>query len=351
MKIAVYAISKNEEKFVEKFYESAKNADIVIIADTGSTDNTVNIAKTLSNIQLHHINIKPWRFDDARNAALALIPSDIDVCISLDLDEVLTEGWRDIVEKHFKDGVNKLKYLYDWGSGVRFKIDKIHSRFGYRWKYPCHEVLVPDARTIEKTKDIPELLIEHYPDNSKSRGAYLELLKCGTQEMPHDARISFYYGRELYFKQLWDFAITELSRYVELPSAKWNAEKAFAMRIIAKCLIEKKDYKKALTWIEKGIKIAPERRESWYYLAYIKYLTKEWKECLSAAEKTIKHEINRDYWPNEPIAWGASPFDYAAISAFHCGKKDLALKYGSIAVAMNPNDQRLLKNLEWYQKD
>lgn len=351
MKIAVYAISKNEEKFVERFYESAKDADHILIADTGSTDNTISEAKKFEKIHIFNIGVKPWRFDDARNTSLALLPHDIDICISLDLDEVMSPGWREIVEKNFVGDTNKLKYLYDWGSGVRFKIDKIHSRFGYRWKYPCHEILVPDARTKENIKDIPDLLIEHYPDSFKSRGSYLELLKCGTQELPQDARIAFYYGRELFFAKLWDFAITELSRYVELPSAKWNAEKAYAMRIISKCLIEKKDFKKALTWIEKGIKIAPERRESWYYLAYIKYLTQNWKECLSAAEKTINHEINRDYWPNEPIAWGAQPFDYAAISAYHLGKRDLALKYGNIAVCMNPNDQRLLKNLEWYKKD
>ena len=41
MKIAVYAISKNEEQFVKRFCESAKDADLILIPDTGSTDNTV----------------------------------------------------------------------------------------------------------------------------------------------------------------------------------------------------------------------------------------------------------------------------------------------------------------------
>ena len=41
MKIAVYAISKNEEQFVKTFCESSKLADYIMIADTGSTDGTV----------------------------------------------------------------------------------------------------------------------------------------------------------------------------------------------------------------------------------------------------------------------------------------------------------------------
>ena len=98
MKIAVYTIALNEEQFVERWYESAKEADYLMIADTGSTDGMVEKAKALG-IVCHTISVKPWRFDDARNAALALLPDDIDYCISLDMDELLAPGWRDEMEK------------------------------------------------------------------------------------------------------------------------------------------------------------------------------------------------------------------------------------------------------------
>ena len=91
MKIAVYAISKNEEQFVKRFCDSAKDADLIIIGDTGSTDNTVALAKECGAV-VPRIYITPWRFDKAREAVLALIPPDIDICISLDLDEVLEDG-------------------------------------------------------------------------------------------------------------------------------------------------------------------------------------------------------------------------------------------------------------------
>ena len=84
MKIAVYAISKNESEFVKRFCESAKDADLILIADTGSTDGTAFLAKECG-ATVYNICISPWRFDKARDAALALVPRDIDVCISLDL--------------------------------------------------------------------------------------------------------------------------------------------------------------------------------------------------------------------------------------------------------------------------
>ena len=41
-KVCVYAICKNEEKFVDRWYNSMKEADQIFVLDTGSTDNTVN---------------------------------------------------------------------------------------------------------------------------------------------------------------------------------------------------------------------------------------------------------------------------------------------------------------------
>ena len=49
---------KNEEKRIHVSLESIKNLDGLIIYDTGSTDNTINIIKdfsTLNNIPLHLI--------------------------------------------------------------------------------------------------------------------------------------------------------------------------------------------------------------------------------------------------------------------------------------------------------
>jgi glycosyltransferase involved in cell wall biosynthesis len=93
MKIAVYAISKNEEQFAERCIKSAAEADCFILCDTGSTDATKQIARDCG-AQVFDISISPWRFDHARNASLALIPADVDICICLDLDEVLNAGWR-----------------------------------------------------------------------------------------------------------------------------------------------------------------------------------------------------------------------------------------------------------------
>ena len=124
MKIAVYAISKNESMFVERFCEAAKDADIILIADTGSTDNTVELGKKHGAV-VHNICVSPWRFDIARDTALTLLPADIDVCISLDLDEVLQPGWREEIERVWKEDTTRLRYKFDWGCGIAFYYELI----------------------------------------------------------------------------------------------------------------------------------------------------------------------------------------------------------------------------------
>jgi glycosyltransferase involved in cell wall biosynthesis len=114
MRIAVYTIALNEEKHVKKWYESAKEADYLLIADTGSTDKTVEIAKSLG-INVIDIRIDPWRFDDARNASLAAIPLDIDYCIALDMDEVLIDGWKKDFPKVLELGITRPVYEYVHG--------------------------------------------------------------------------------------------------------------------------------------------------------------------------------------------------------------------------------------------
>jgi hypothetical protein len=221
LKIAVYAISKNEAHFVPRFMEAAKDADIVLIADTGSDDGLPEVAESLG-AKVHHICITPWRFDRARDVALSLVPRDIDVCISLDIDEVLQPGWREEIERVWiKGSTTRLRYKFDWGCGIVFYYEKIHARHGYGWKHPCHEYPMPDGRITEVWAQTDMLLAIHKPDPTKSRGQYMDLLELSVKEDPECPRNAFYYARELSFHGRWQDSIDACNRYLKLPRADW----------------------------------------------------------------------------------------------------------------------------------
>lgn len=351
MKIAVYAISKNEAKFVEQFCESAQDADLILIADTGSTDETVELARACG-ATVPEICITPWRFDKARDAALALIPRDIDVCISLDLDERLEPGWREEIERVWRLGeTTRLRYKFDWGAGILFFYEKIHARHGYHWHHPCHEYPRPDARIAEVYAHTDMLLVSHHPDPTKSRGQYLDLLELSVKEDPHCPRNAFYYARELTFSRRWIDAIVALNKYLDNPNADWANERCYAMRVMAQSYEALGDREQAQVWLEKATEEAPNTREPWVELADLARRTDQWQLSYDCATRALTIEDKALVYTMDPSVWGAKPHDLLALAAHNIGLRDEAVEHGALAAQLAPHDPRLKSNLEFYSLD
>lgn len=346
MKIAVYAISKNEELHVKRFCESAKDADLIVITDTGSEDRTVEIGRECGAV-VHEILVSPWRFDAARNAALALVPKDVDVCVSMDLDEVLVPGWREKVEMIFKDGHTRMGFGFDSGNGLVFYPSRIHARHGYYWKYVCHEYITPDPRCKDVYGQVDDILMRHQPDPTKSRGQYLEMLEMGAKEDPTCYRMAYYLGREYTYHQRWKEAVEELQRYLTLPKAVWPLERSHAMRMIGGSLenIEQD----GMRWLRIACAEEPTVRENWYELAYGCYKKDLWPECYGAVKTALSIDKNLAQHTYNAAAWGYLPHDLLALSAYNLKLKDEAIKHGRIAVAMAPEIERLKTNLKFYE--
>jgi glycosyltransferase involved in cell wall biosynthesis len=348
MKIAVYAISKNEAKFIRRCIESARDADAFVLLDTGSTDDTVALAKEAGAIVLEG-TVNPWRFDSARNLSSHCIPDDADVCVCIDIDEVLEPGWRAEIERLWTPGTTRMRFLFDSGKHGTFIKDKIHNRFGYRWQGICHEYLVPLEPQDERFVDSEKLLMRHLPDDSKSRAQYLDLLRWGAEEEPGSARNAFYYARELVFYYRHLEAIRELERYLSLPSATWPAERALAMRLLGQMHDQVCQSGRALAWYRRGAAESPERREPWVALAEACYQRGLWPECYSAATTALAIKEFRTAWPMEPEAWGWKPHDLLAIACYHLGHFVLARQQGALALQLAPEDARLQANLRYYE--
>jgi glycosyltransferase involved in cell wall biosynthesis len=349
MKAAIYTIALNEVDFVDRWYESAKDADYLLIADTGSTDGTVERARELG-INVVDVRVAPWRFEDARNAALAALPDYIDMCVSLDMDEVITPGWKEILTEAWGRGVNRPRYKHIWSfnedgtPGLEFSYDHIHGRKGFRWRHPVHECLY--AFGIEEKQEWLEGIETHHrPDSTKSRSQYLPLLALSVQEDPHNDRNAFYYGRELYFYGRYMEAAEELKRHLKLPTAHWAPERAASMRFIGKSLPAEAEY-----WFKKAIEQAPGRREPFVDLAKLYYQNQDWENSYEMALAATNITVKPLEYLCEAEAWGAAPWDYAAIAAYNLGKYFTAQACAQEAVRIEPDNERLQNNLAFCDK-
>lgn len=351
-KLCIYTIALNEIKHVDRFMEASKDADLVLVCDTGSTDGTVKRLRELG-ATVYTITQKPWRFDVPRNTALSLVPADMDICLSIDLDEYLQPGWSEAIKKAWKQAngkINRITYDYIWNwkedgvtPGIQFYTDKMHSRHGYRWRQPCHETLYWEGEGPEFRVTIPEVVLHHRADPTKSRGQYLHLLKMASEESPNDDRSCFYYARELYFYQHYEDAAKEFKRHLSLPSATWNAERAASMRYLAKCELDQQ-----LVWLQKAIAEAPGRREPLVEMAIYHYEQENWEACYSASKEAIAIATKPLDYLCEDFAWGERPWDLAALSAYHLGKHQEAVELNEKAMQLAPSDERLKVNHSFY---
>ena len=202
LKVAVYTIALNEAAHAERWANSATDADYRIVADTGSTDDTVE-RLTKAGVIVHRIAIRPWRFDDARNAAMALIPADVDVCCSMDMDRFLEPGWRPKLEAAWTADTTALycRTVYrarpdDPAVLKGWPAKNFHHRWGYRFKRPVHEALVFTGQK-EVTRDCADLVMCEVQDLAKdTRRQYTPLMEVAHKEDPNDGQICFWLARE-----------------------------------------------------------------------------------------------------------------------------------------------------------
>lgn len=350
-KICVYAISKNEEKFVDRWMDAVSEADLVVVTDTGSEDNTVKKLKARGAI-VYEEKISPWRFDAARNITMDHIPEDVDICISNDLDEVFVKGWREKLEAAWQPCYTRARYLFtysyhdDGTPEKQFAMEKIHRRKDFRWVHPVHEILEYSGKDEDKTVWVPGLVLNHYPDNSKPRSQYLPLLELSAAENPNDDRTMFWLGREYMFHGEYDKCISTLKHHLEMPSASWDEERSASMRFISRCYQEKKDFINARCWLYRAIAECPGVREPYLAMARLGYLQNDWPLVLLMTTEGLKITEKSGSYLLETDAWGCSLYDLATIACYWLGMYKLSFEYAAKACEIQPDDKRLENNLE-----
>jgi len=348
-KVCVYAISKNEEKFVERWMKSMDEADAIYVLDTGSTDNTVEILRQKGAL-VEIKNIDPWRFDVARNKSLEIVPKDFDICVCTDLDEVFVKGWRKKLEEIWDNKTNRIAYNYNWLldenniSKVNFYIEKIHDRNNYIWTHPVHEVLTYIGSDKENKKYTNEITLNHFPDRNKSRSSYLPLLELSIKEHPNDDRNMHYLGREYMYYKKWNKSIDTLIKHLNLPTATWKDERCASMRFIARCYQNLNRIDEARMWLDKAIKEAPYLRDPFVERALLEYNQNNLKETKEYCLKALEIKEHPKTYINEIFSWDHTTDDLLSICYYYENNITDCLKHINNAIKYLPNDKRLLNN-------
>lgn|GEM_PF-41672 len=347
MKIAVYAIALNEEQHVDRWCDSVEGADVVVVADTGSGDRTVECLRA-RGVTVTPITVAPWRFDVARNLSLERVPTDVDVCVCLDLDEFLLPGWRQHLESVWVPGVRQLSYLFapayevDRAPTQAYRKHKIHARHGFEWYRPVHEDLRYTRGECHRAST-DALLVGQRQDLSKSRSSYLDLMVLGCQEDPEDAQLRLWLGREQVYAGRTEAASETLQAYLRLSNGN-DEERSEACRLLA--MTHPED---ALHWLQRAIGYAHWRVPVWREWVHWHYVRGDWLGVLRYALEGLEKGRRTGSYLDDAATLDYALHDYAALALSELGRYDEAVQAGARALALAPGDERLARNLQFFR--
>ena len=354
-KICVYAICKNELKFVDKWLESMSEADYIVVLDTGSTDGTYEKLKEDKRVfKVEQKKYDFFRFDVARNDSMKLVPDDANILVCTDFDELFSRGWADIVRYNWTENVTRGFYNYAWShnaNGERrdtFRYDKMHTR-DYEWKYPVHEVLWgKDPNFKEVAINLQnEIWLDHWQDLTKPRKFYFELLELACEENPDDSHIQMLYAREFLLRKDNKRGLEEFLKTLKMPDIdKPNKRLVLLNSLLQVAFIyeEEKNFDEAIWYCQEFIKEDPTYREPYFLMGEMYNIMKMYTLAEAMIEAGFKYGKQHYDWVERGNTWLGWGYDLLGVSQFNLKKYDEAEENIKIALKHEPNDVRIIKN-------
>lgn len=359
-KIAVYAICKNESKFIDRFYNSVKDADYIIFFDTGSTDDTYEklqkLASSDDKIIVSQKRYDDWRFDVARNDAMDLCPTDTDIFVSVDLDEIFDDGWTGILKNNWICGKHtRAEYWYVWShnddgsDGRKFRYNKIHDR-SWQWKYHVHELLA-DRKTdsemynIGDTLELPDaVVLHHFPDADKPRTSYLPLLEKRYKAYG-DRYGMFYLGHEYFYRSKYGDCIEMLNKVKSMCDST-DTERAACELFIGDSYWAMGECGNAEKAYLRGIAEDRTYFEPYYYLGKMYYSLERYEECAEILKRGLRERIRHYSWIEREEPWYYGPWDFLSIASYKTARLRESLIFAVKAAAICQTEQRLSANVQ-----
>ena len=186
MSISLCIITKDEENRLEEFLSIHKElVDEIIIVDTGSTDNTINIAKKFTD-KIFEIE---WNndFSEARNFSIEKATKDW--ILWLDPDEKIDnfEEIKELIENKAFLGFRFIQETYDKNKMISTRgICKLfQNNKNIKFIYPIHETVRESIRQLGGRIGKSGIPVKHTPELNKEKSEYyLEILEKKKQDFP-----------------------------------------------------------------------------------------------------------------------------------------------------------------------
>jgi hypothetical protein len=138
-------------------------------------------------------------------------------------------------------------------------------------------------------------------------------------------------------------AIVILNRYLNLPESVWNSERSEALIYLSKL-----DNINVWKYLIMASATAPQRREVWLEIVNYCYSIHDWINLLWASINGLAKSVREGSYLDREESWGPQLHDLGSLAAYHLGWYAKAIELVNDAIVMQPNDDRLKQNLNFY---
>jgi tetratricopeptide (TPR) repeat protein len=289
-RIALNIIVKNEEKFLRGCLESIKIlVDEIVLADTGSTDSTVAIASEYTDKVLHF----QWTndFSEARNFVLANTESEW--VLYLDADERIDEKYYDQIRQLVASNTGDVFLIRQKNEAVEGKKKNTHfvptSRLFRRipeakFENRIHEQIMPSLTRAGKKAVNTNIIMDHLGyfaaetrETKKQRN--LKLLIEQVENEPNNFFALYNLGQNYIALDDWERGVPYLYKALEQKNIS-SLIKSSLYLLLAKYMINKKNYKEAIKFCEKSLKIIPSQIYARMLLSDALFYDNKADECI-----------------------------------------------------------------------
>lgn len=383
MKFTITLIAKNESKTLPRLMESlseftSKGGQVVLV-DTGSTDNTVELAKSLGckveavgnrfrvvvslpmamriNTEYgDHANPivlqgdKFFDYASARNFAASL--AETDMVWHPDCDEVFTKLDLDAINKAIEEGAEQIYSTivasHDAAGNpeIQFNHSRFYNRNKMHWTGMTHETIVPIEGEV-KAITLPETVIklEHFQNPLSVRGHYLVGLAFDRLTNPNDARKAHYFARELMYRGRFDLAVEAFKAHIAMNG--WSVERAASMCMAGDCYMFLKNKDEAFKYYLMAFDADPTRREPLMKMAEYYYNNRRPEPLIALLNAVLSIKDNDSYMnhrpyyehlPHEMMYWALWQKEEITASRMHF----------DVCLAFQPFNHKYLYDFRWY---
>jgi glycosyltransferase involved in cell wall biosynthesis/2-polyprenyl-3-methyl-5-hydroxy-6-metoxy-1,4-benzoquinol methylase len=372
--ISMCLIVKNNENCLEQCLLSFKDyVDQIVIIDTGSTDNTPQIALKYANMYEVYTDCNDPEtgliadFSMARNRAFELATNEIVGWIDSDDILVGAENLPKVVSELMSSGKSTIiMFPYEYSYNEAGKCTCLHYRErlfsnknDIKFINPVHEVAVPYDGINPNFIINEDVVFKHqrqFLGTVIETGRNLRILKDYFDKVGEsDARQMYYLGLEYSNNGFIKEALEYLSRYVEISG--WDDERAMACLKLVELYQNLGQYEAGLKWAFKTIELKESWGEGYFSLAKMFYFLaqaggpyemRNWERCVHFSKLGLQLPPTKTLLFVNPLERDYEIHRYLNFALSKLGDFPGALESVNIALATKPNDQVLLSNKKLY---